>query len=57
MFLLDDMYSTPNSLNERRSILMENDFNIFNQLFILFLFFYVNLNLKKATYMVSHLCK
>jgi len=29
------------------------DFNIFSHLFILFLFFYVNLNLKKATFMVS----
>lgn len=54
MFLLDDIYSI-NSLYERHSILMVNDFNIFNQLFILFLFFYINLNLKKATFMVSHL--
>lgn len=47
----DDTLSTYSY--ERRPIPMENDFNVFNQLFVLFLFFYINLNLKKATYMHS----
>ncbi|KAL4119055.1 hypothetical protein QTP88_011927 [Uroleucon formosanum] len=36
--------------SDHRVQLLEKDFNLFSQLFIIFLFFYVNLNLKKATF-------
>lgn len=39
--------------SDHRVQLLEKDFNLFSQLFIIFLFFYVNLNLKKATFIVS----
>ncbi|XP_025196548.1 uncharacterized protein LOC112595514 [Melanaphis sacchari] len=40
----------PSLSSDSRLQLLEKDFNLFSQLFIIFLFFYVNLNLKKATF-------
>lgn len=48
LFIIDDPIT-----NDHRFQLLEKDFNLFSQLFIIFLFFYVNLNLKKATFIVS----
>uniref|UniRef100_A0A2S2PEY0 Lysosomal-associated transmembrane protein 4A n=1 Tax=Schizaphis graminum TaxID=13262 RepID=A0A2S2PEY0_SCHGA len=45
----NSLYDDASPSSERLQQL-EKDFNIFSQLFIIFLFFYVNLNLKKATF-------
>lgn len=51
----DDTFTIPhnNNIAERHIQLMENDFIIFSRLFIIFLFLAANLNLKRATYLVS----